>query len=99
MSFIGLPVLLSIFDLAARLLTLHKMPIEIYFCFSITEQLNNIRHTLSLANLLCKTTDLEAVQVNPLFKPSEANPKVLCSTLPELNYELWREYGPYKKKK
>ncbi|XP_017492499.1 PREDICTED: peroxidase-like protein 3 [Rhagoletis zephyria] len=63
------------------------------------EQLNNIRHTLSLANLLCKTTDLEAVQVQPLFKASEHNPKILCSTLPELNYELWREYGPYNKKK
>jgi len=62
------------------------------------DQLNNIRHTSSLANLLCKTTDMEAVQINPMFKLSEANPKVLCSTMPELNYELWREYGPYKKK-
>ncbi|KAI2800768.1 hypothetical protein BLOT_012340 [Blomia tropicalis] len=62
------------------------------------EQLNSIRQTFSLANLLCKTTDLETVQLNPLFKASDANPQIFCSTLPELNYDLWREYGPYHKK-
>lgn len=62
-----------------------------------TDQLNNIRQTSSLANLLCKTTDMETVQLNPMFRASEHNPKIICATLPELNYELWREYGPWKK--
>lgn len=66
---------------------------------STTEQLNSIRQVSSIANLLCKTTDFEAVQMSPLFHVSETNPKILCASLPELNYELWREYGPYHKKK
>ncbi|KAH7644884.1 salivary peroxidase/catechol oxidase [Dermatophagoides farinae] len=61
------------------------------------DQLNNIRQTSSLANLMCKTTDIQAVQMNPQFRPSETNPKILCATMPEINYELWREYGPWKK--
>lgn len=69
----------------------------IFFKKSKSDQLNNIRQTSSLANLMCKTTDIQAVQMNPQFRPSETNPKILCATMPEINYELWREYGPWKK--
>ncbi|CAG2168134.1 unnamed protein product [Oppiella nova] len=68
-----------------------------------SKQLNNIRQTSSLANLMCKTNDFDSVQVNPQFFPSEHNPKVPCHALAEIDYELWREtshsYQDYKKKK
>lgn len=83
--------------------TLGTFSIDLYFAcdlcfwFLFTEQLNSIRQTSSLANLLCKTTDFDTIQLNPLFYVSETNPLVHCSSLPEINYELWREYGPWKK--
>jgi peroxidase len=55
------------------------------------EQLNNIRQTASLANLICKTNDFDAVQANPQFRPSEHNPNVPCHAFAEIDYDLWRE--------
>lgn len=52
-----------------------------------------------MANMFCKTTDIEAVQMLPMFRQSEHNPKVLCATMPEFDYSLWKEYGGYGKKK
>ncbi|XP_054158735.1 peroxidase-like [Oppia nitens] len=62
------------------------------------EQLDNIRQTTSLSNLLCKTMDLKSIQVNPMFIPSHSsNPKISCQVLPEIDYELWRDVHYFKK--
>jgi hypothetical protein len=53
--------------------------------------LNNIRQTTSLSNILCKTGVVDYDQVNAPIRPSEANPKIPCDSLPEINYLLWRE--------
>ena len=58
---------------------------------SLAEQLNNIRQTASLANLLCKTNHFDSVQANPQFRPSAHNPQVACHAFAEIDYELWRE--------
>ncbi|CAG2115667.1 unnamed protein product, partial [Medioppia subpectinata] len=64
-----------------------------------SEQLECIRQTTSLANLLCKTANLGSIQVNPMFIPSHSsNPKISCHKLPDIDYELWRDVGSYFKK-
>lgn len=55
------------------------------------EQLNNIRQTTSLSNIMCKTGVTDYIQVNAQFRPSETNPKIPCDSLPEIDYLLWRE--------
>ena len=59
----------------------------------IVEQLNNIRQTASLANMMCKTNHFDQVQANAQFRPSEHNPLVPCHAFAEIDYELWREDG------
>lgn len=56
-----------------------------------SEQLNNIRQTTSLSNIMCKTGVTDYIQVNAQFRPSETNPKIPCDSLPEIDYLLWRE--------
>ncbi|XP_054152513.1 peroxidase-like [Oppia nitens] len=55
------------------------------------DQLDNIKHTASLANLLCKVTDFDEIQVNPMYIPSNYNRYIHCSHLSEINYRLWKD--------
>ena len=48
----------------------------------VAEQVNNIRETATLANMLCKTAKLESIQANPMFIPSYSNPKISCPHIP-----------------
>ena len=62
----------------------------------------DIRSKVSLANLLCKATDMEMVQVRPLEEGGPHNPKISCAGLPEIDYFLFRDHestGGYGKKK
>ncbi|OTF73629.1 hypothetical protein BLA29_005336, partial [Euroglyphus maynei] len=54
-------------------------------------QLQEIRKKATLANLICKTTHLDLIQVSPFEEISTHNPKIPCASQPDFNYELWRE--------
>jgi peroxidase len=59
--------------------------------FSVA-QLASIQNRFSLGNYLCKTSDyLGEVQKNPFLPVSSYNPQVKCSSLPDLDYNLWKE--------
>ncbi|KAJ6215754.1 hypothetical protein RDWZM_010254 [Blomia tropicalis] len=59
------------------------------------EQLNTIRAKSSLANLLCKASDIEMVQIRPLEEAGPHNPKISCDGLPEIEYFAFRELGEH----
>ncbi|KAI1307640.1 Peroxidasin [Halotydeus destructor] len=55
------------------------------------EQLENIRQRSRLANTLCQTTDLDAIQERPFEQLSHENPKIYCKSLHDIDYRLWQE--------
>lgn len=56
-------------------------------------QLSNIKRVTTLANFLCKTGDyLGSVQKYAFFPPSGYNPHISCSSVPDIDYKLWRDY-------
>ncbi|XP_054163287.1 peroxidase-like [Oppia nitens] len=58
-------------------------------------QLDNIRKSASLANIICKTSmDVHAIQPNVFFHASPHNPLMPCQAYPEIDYSLWAE-SPY----
>lgn len=55
-------------------------------------QLSSIQNSLTLSNYLCKSSDyLGEVQKKPFLPISSYNPLVKCSSLPDLDYSLWKE--------
>ncbi|XP_027203202.2 peroxidase-like [Dermatophagoides pteronyssinus] len=54
-------------------------------------QLQEIRKKATLANLICKTTHMDTIQVSPFEEISTHNPKIPCASQPDFNYELWRD--------
>ena len=56
-----------------------------------TDQLEDIRKSGSMANLLCKTTGFDSFASNPFSLQSESNPEVFCRNLNDINYNLFRQ--------
>ena len=55
----------------------------------LTDQLNDIRNTASMANLLCKTTDFDLIASKPFLSESKTNRKLPCNNFKEFNYNLF----------
>ncbi|KFM58424.1 Chorion peroxidase, partial [Stegodyphus mimosarum] len=47
-------------------------------------------HNASLSRLICDNTDVKEMQANAMLTPSEDNPVVPCSSLPEIDLCLWK---------
>ncbi|XP_054152478.1 peroxidase-like [Oppia nitens] len=58
--------------------------------FSIA-QLDNIRKTASMANLLCKTMSFESIQEMAFYVSSKSNAYKSCGDFRQIDYNLWTE--------
>jgi len=55
-------------------------------------QLSSIKRVTTLTHLLCKTTDyIPSIQKYAFFPPSGYNIPISCSSVPDINYNLWKE--------
>ena len=55
------------------------------------DQLLNLKEEASLANLICKNSDnIKSIQLNPFLPVSKYNYDVPCSSLPSINYNLFK---------
>ncbi|CAG2103066.1 unnamed protein product, partial [Medioppia subpectinata] len=54
-------------------------------------QLDNIKSRASLANLLCKTSGFNVMQLHAMYTPTNDNPRIPCDHFPDIDYRLWSE--------
>ncbi|XP_074601170.1 peroxidase-like [Brevipalpus obovatus] len=57
------------------------------------DQLQNIRETTTAARLICKVTKNSKMPMNVFKLISHSNPDVDCDSLPEIDYDLWKDHG------
>lgn len=55
------------------------------------DQLLNIKEVSSFAHLLCKNADnIKSIQLNPFLPASRQNYEIPCSSLPDINFNLFK---------
>lgn len=60
--------------------------------FTHLAQLDNIRHSSTLARILCRTAyNLGQIQPKPFYLPSGYNKLTNCIQFADINYQLWKE--------